>query len=129
MKHIINLILSQCFPALWKEAAVVPIFKKGNSASVNNYRPILILNNFSKLFEFFIHEHLSHYLKLKLNPCQHGFTKHKSTTTNLVAFLDFITPLVRSQRQVDSIYFDLTSAFDLLPHTLLPHKLSALGFS
>jgi hypothetical protein len=88
-----------------------------------NYRPISILNNFSKLFEFFIHEHVSHYLKLKLNPCQHGFTKHKSTTTNL------ITPLVRSQRQVDAIYFDLTSAFDLVPHSLLLQKLSALGFS
>jgi hypothetical protein len=66
LKHIINLSLShQCFPALWKQAAVVTIFKKGNSSSVNNYIQISILNNFSKLFEFVIHEHLSHYLKLK----------------------------------------------------------------
>jgi hypothetical protein len=130
LKHIFNLSLSQqYFPALWKQAAVVPILKKGNSAFVNNYRPISILNNFSKLFEFVIHDHASHYLKSKFNPCQHGFTKFKSTTTNLVSYLDFITPLVGSQRQVDAIYFDLTSAFDLVPHTLLLHKLSALGFS
>ncbi|PNF43033.1 hypothetical protein B7P43_G08782 [Cryptotermes secundus] len=130
LKHIFSLTLSQqCFPALWKQAAVVPIFKKGHSASVNNYRPVSILNNFSKLFEYVIHHHVSHDLKLKLNPCQHGFTKCKSTTTNLVTYLDFITPLVGSQRQVDAIYFDLTSAFGLVPHSLLLHKLSAFGFS
>jgi hypothetical protein len=129
-KHIFNLSLSQqYFPTLWKQAAVVPIPKKGNSASVNSYRPISILNNFSKLFEFLVHDHASHYLKSIFNPCQHGFTKCKSTTTNLVSYLDYITPLVGSQRQVDAIYFDLTSAFDLVPHTLLLHKLSALGFS
>jgi hypothetical protein len=86
-------------------------------------------NNFSKSFESVIHDHVSHYLKFKLNPCQHGFTKSKFTTTNLVTYLNFITPLVSSQRQADAIYFDLTSAFDLVPHTLLLHKLSALGLS
>jgi tRNA G37 N-methylase TrmD len=28
----------QYFPAAWKEAAVVPEFKRGNHAAVNNYR-------------------------------------------------------------------------------------------
>jgi sarcosine oxidase/L-pipecolate oxidase len=65
----------------------------------------------------------------KLNPCQHGFTKSKSTITNLVTYLDFITPLVSSQGKADAIYFDLRSAFDLVPHTLLLQKLSAFGLS
>jgi hypothetical protein len=30
---------------------------------------------------------------------------------------------------VDAIYFDLTSALDLVPHSLFLHKLSVLGFS
>jgi hypothetical protein len=30
---------------------------------------------------------------------------------------------------VDAIYFDLSSAFDLIPHTLLLHKHSAYGLS
>jgi hypothetical protein len=46
----------------------------------------------------------------------------KSTITNLVTSLDFITPLVSSQCQADAIYFDLVS------QTLLLHKLSPLGF-
>jgi hypothetical protein len=59
-------------------------------AAVSNYRPISILNNFSKLFEFIIRD-VSHYAKF--NPNQHDFTRTKSTVTNLVIFLDFLTPV------------------------------------
>jgi hypothetical protein len=108
--------------------AIIPVFKKGKRTSVSNYRAISIVSNFSKLFEFVIHDHISHCLKSKISPYQHGFTKAKSTRTNLVAYVDFIAPLVGSHRQVDAIYFDLSNAFDLVPQSLL-HKLSAFGLS
>jgi hypothetical protein len=45
LHHIFNLsLLTRSFPRLWKQAAVVPIFKKGNSALVTNYRPISFAN-------------------------------------------------------------------------------------
>jgi hypothetical protein len=48
LHHIFNLSLSTWkFPPLWKQAAVVPIFKKGYRALVVNDRPVWILNNFS----------------------------------------------------------------------------------
>jgi hypothetical protein len=72
---------------------------------------------------------MSHYFVHKLNPSQHVVLKFKSTTTNLVTYLDFIFPLVSSQRQVDSIYFDLSSAFDLVSHPILLNKLCACGLS
>jgi hypothetical protein len=87
---------------------------------------ISTLNNFSKLLEIIIHDHVLLYVKL--NPNQLGFTRSKSTVTNLVTFLDFVTPVVRSQRQADAVYFDLYNAFDLVPHNLLLHKLSSFGF-
>ena len=130
LKFIFNLSLCQrSFPTLWKQTAVIPVFKKGNRASVNNYRPISILNTFSKIFEFVIYEQVFHYVKSKFNPSQHGFMKSKSTATNLVAYLDFIAPLVHSQRQVDSIYFDFSNAFDLVSHEMLLRKLSDFGLS
>lgn len=53
---IFNLSLTQhYFPTVWKQAAVVPIFKNGNTASVSNYQPISIQKDFSKLFELVIH--------------------------------------------------------------------------
>jgi hypothetical protein len=45
------------FPTLQKQAEIIYL-KKGNNASVSNYRPISLLNNFSKSFEFGIHDHI-----------------------------------------------------------------------
>jgi hypothetical protein len=50
----------EVFPSLWREAVVLPIFKKGSSALVTNYRPSSLLNNFSKVFEIIIHDQLSY---------------------------------------------------------------------
>jgi hypothetical protein len=63
------------------------------------------------------------------NPCQHDFTTSKFTVTSLVTYLDLDTPLVCSQRQFDAVYFDLSSASDLVPHALLHHKLADYGLS
>jgi hypothetical protein len=61
LKHIFNLSLTQnYFPAVWKQAAVVPVFNKGNTASVSNCRPISTLNIFYKLLELVIHDHVLH---------------------------------------------------------------------
>jgi hypothetical protein len=89
--------------------------------------PFVYLIIFFKLFYLVIHDHVSHYLKLKLSPSHHGFTKSKSIITNLVTYIDVITPLVGSQGQADAIYFDLSSDLSLVPHILLLHKLSTFG--
>jgi hypothetical protein len=126
LRHIFNLGLTQqYFPAAWKEAAVVPVFKRGNHATMSNYRSISILNNFPKLFEYIIHDHVSQYAKF--NPNQHGFTRTKFTVNDLVTLLDFLAPV--GQRQADAIYFDLSNAFDLVPHNMLLHKLGSFRFS
>jgi hypothetical protein len=74
-------------------------------------------------------DQLFYYFKSKLNPSQHGVFQSKSTTTNLVSYLDYISPLICSQCQVDAIYFDLSSTFDPVSHTVLLHKLRAYGLS
>jgi hypothetical protein len=109
---------------LWKEEVIVPVLKKGNTSSVGNFRPIAILSNFPKVFEFIIYEHVSHFLKPKLNFSQHGFINSKSTVTNLVTFFNFLTPLMCSQGETDSIYFYFSNACDILPYALLLHKLN-----
>jgi hypothetical protein len=105
-----------------KEVAIVPVFKVGNHAAMSNSRPISLISNLSKLFEFITHSHILNYIKI--NPNQHGLDKSKSTVTNLVSFLDFMASVVRGQRQDDGLYFELYNAFDLIPPKLLLHMLS-----
>jgi hypothetical protein len=58
LKHIFNLSLTEhCFPTIWKQAAVFPVFRRGRTASVSNYRPISILipNYLNLLFMIMFH--------------------------------------------------------------------------
>jgi hypothetical protein len=65
------------FPLYGNNQMLFLPLKKENFAPVSNYRPISILNNFSKLVEFIIHDNVSHYFKHNLNPYEHGLTKSK----------------------------------------------------
>jgi hypothetical protein len=69
------------------------------------------------LSEFINHDHVLHYVKLNL--IHHGFTKSKLTVTNLVKFLDFMTPVVRGRRHADVVSFDLSDAFALVLHNIV----------
>ena len=52
LSRLFNLYFTQCiFPATWKGANVVPLFKKENRHLVSNYRPVSLLSNLSKVME------------------------------------------------------------------------------
>ena len=90
---------------------------------MNYHRLITLLEAFSEKFEIIIIEHVSRHLKSKFNPHQHGSIKSKSTSTNLVAYLDSITRLVHTHPQVDAIYFDFSNTFDAVSRAMLLRKL------
>lgn len=117
------------FPLSWKSAIVVPVPKSSNVSNVVNFRPISLLCNFSKIFEKIIISHLRFYVKQSLSPHQHGFLSGRSTMTNLASFLQFTAPHVLNQKQVDTVYFDLSKAFDVVNHEILLKKLNLKGLS
>jgi Zn-dependent protease len=61
LRHTFNLILTQQdFLTLWMDVATAHVFKRANYVAMSNYKHISILNNFSKLFEFIIQDHVLH---------------------------------------------------------------------
>jgi hypothetical protein len=48
---LVNTYIIYVYPDRLKYAIIRTLFKKGNKNDMSNYRPILILTSFSKLFE------------------------------------------------------------------------------
>lgn len=95
---------------------------------MSNYRGIAKLSFVPKLFESLICEHISFFTKSLIPFTQHGFTKGRSTTTNLLEFTAHTLNAMEMGKQVDTFYADFSKAFDRIDHVLLCGKLTNLGF-
>ena len=87
LAHVFNMSLREgIVPLEWKEANIIPLFKKGSRNKSVNYRPVSLTSVICKLLESIIRDHIMDFLiKHKLiNSSQHGFLKSKSCLTNLL---------------------------------------------
>ena len=117
------------FPSDWKKGVITPIYKGGRRSNPANYRPITLLPIISKVMESIVADEMTQYLEAKniLSSAQHGFRRRRSCLTNLLLVRDCWTKEVDEGHQVDVIYLDFSKAFDRVQHSVLLHKLSALG--
>lgn len=122
-------IESSKFPNCWKEAKVCPIYKSGDRSDISNYRAISILSAPSKALEHIIYENIFVDMKKSISESQHGFMPSRSTVTNLSNMTQYISQNMDNRLQTDSIYTDLTKAFDKICHARLILKLQCYGFS
>jgi hypothetical protein len=118
-------------PAEWKTANVVPIFKKGSKKVPGNYRPISLTCICCKIMESVLKEDICMHLKRNkiIKGSQHGFTKGRSCTINLLEFMEKVTKAADEGKSIDIIYLDFAKAFDKVPIRRLIAKLSGMGIS
>ena len=118
-------------PAVWLTSFITPIFKKGNPADANNYRPIALTATMCKLMEFVIKDQMVQFLvdKGHISKRQHAFIKHHSTASNLLECLRDWSIGLDGHMQTDVIYIDFAKAFDSIVPSKLLFKLEQYGIS
>ena len=130
LTYIVNLSLRTCkVPDGFKEAKVIPLYKKGNSNLEGNYRPVSILPVISKLLERIVYDQLYKYLcdNNLIYQFQSGFRPMFSTDTALTYLSDRLKMNIDKGMYTGVILLDLQKAFDTVDHVILENKLKAIG--
>ncbi len=126
LAYIFNkfLVISR-FPSKFKIAKVVPVHKSGSTNDPSNYRPISVLPNLSKLFEYLLHDQISFFLEdnMILNDCQFGFRRYHNTTHATLNFVNNILQSFNSNNNFLALFIDFRKAFDMINHNILLQKL------
>ena len=128
LAQIFRKIVQTCtFPDFWKTALVSPLFKKGDSSDISNYRPVSLLCIPSKFFERVLFNQLYAHYSPYLHISQFGFRRNRSTVTQILVFLQRVYEGVEQQKEIDIIFTDYSKAFDRVDHGILLRKLFKTG--
>ena len=117
------------FPDQLKIAKVVPIFKSGEKNQYNNYRPVSLLSQFSKILEKAFNNRLMKFVKANkiIYNGQYGFRTNHSTELAVIEMVEKITDAIDNNLYPVGIFIDLKKAFDTINHSILIDKLKNYG--
>jgi len=118
-------------PQDWRDANVIPLFKKGKRDQPQNYRPVSLTSVVGKILESIIKDNVIFHLEKfqLLKNTQHGFRSGRSCLTNILEFLENLTCSLDEGNAVDVVYLDFSKAFDKVPHLRLSRKLEGHGIT
>ena len=102
---------------------------KGDSLDCNNYRPVSLTSNLSKLTEKLVHKGLYNFLEKHklLYEHQYGFQKKHSTKLVLIDITVKTGSALDQNVFACGIFIDLQKAFDTVNHDTLLHKIDHYG--
>ena len=124
-----NILDKSQTPHLLKSSYITPIFKKGNQGLPENYRPVALTSNVSKVFEKIVRSKIQKHLEDNnlFNCNQHGFRSGRSCLSQLLSHTERLIHHIENGNNVDVIYLDFSKAFDKVDHTILLHKIKNNG--
>ena len=123
-------INTSSYPSLLKRADITPVHKKDSKNEKNNYRPVSILSNISKVYERIMFKQMSEFFESSfLSKYQCGFRKGFSAQHCLVSMLEKWKSATDNKKSFGELLTDLSNGFDCLSHELLIAKSNAYGFN
>src|ERR1043165_799827 len=124
-----DIFKSGFIPSAWKIATVTPVFKKGASSNMSNYRPISLTCTCCKLFEIVLKTYLLNFLNVKITPAQHDFLQGHSTCTNLLETVNDWSANLDKSISTLIFHVEFAKAFDCVSVPKLIFKLKMIGIS
>ncbi len=130
LTYVCNLSFQKgIFPNNMKLAKVIPIYKNGDKHCMENYRPILLLPQFSNILEKLFVKQLNlfiHKNKL-LSANQYGFRESRTTAFAVLQMVEETANANENGECSIGLYIDLQKAFDTIDHRQLLKKLEMYG--
>ena len=116
MKLIFEISLrEEMFPSCCKKANVVPVHKKEDKNLLKNYRPIILLPIFRKIFERILFKDLFNYIHKNqfFTECQSGFLPGDSCILQLLSIVRDINSSFECDPTIDvrGVFLDISNAF------------------
>ena len=110
----------------------MPFLKPGKDPTQEAfYRPIILLSNLSRIFEKINLHRLMWFLEKNslLPDYQSGFRMNRSTVDQLIRLEHVICKSVKEKKVVITVLFDISKAYNRVPHILLLVKLARIGIN
>ena len=118
------------FPEAWSNSIIVPLHKKGDVNEPVNYRGILLLDIFGKLYASILNRRITFYTNIynKITESQAGFHENYSTTDNAFILQTLINRYIsRKGRKLYVAFVDFKQAFDKVNRNKLWSVLQKAG--
>ena len=97
------------FPSKLKLVNITPVHKKCSKSSKDNYRPVSILSNISKVYEKFMFKQMSEYFESFLSKYQCGFRKGFSAHHCLLSMLEEWKYAIDNRKTFGALLTDLST--------------------
>ena len=118
---LFNLVLSSgCFPDIWNQGLISPIYKSGDKLDPNNYRGICVSSNLVKVFCSIINSRIVTFLNEHnvLSKSQIGFLPSHRTTDHIYTLHTLINKHVHQSNngKIFACFIDFKKAFGMKDH-------------
>ena len=125
-KAIITSIAQNVFPENAKTASVIPLDKgKPNKNKMPNFRPVSVLNIFSKIYESVIKDQIICGMEKYFSPFLSAYRKSYSSRNILISLIEEWRKNLDNNFVAVAVLTDLCKAFRCIPHDLIIAKPSA----
>ncbi len=122
-------LLHGVYPEQWKYSPWTPLHKKGSIYKRENYRPISLCNNLSKILDKIVFRTLYNFLEKHelFNKYNYGFERKSSCEHNLSMLLHNVYNNLDKNCDSIILFLDVVKAFDKVDHKILLYKLNYMG--